>query len=108
MADVDSIVGPEFGPSIGLSKREWYVSYMNGALLIFFSAGLFYQAKQAGRYEPFIMAGGPNKPGFGILEANLTPMGRLHVEGQEFAAQHPIRGASYGIHMAALRPLTKS
>jgi hypothetical protein len=98
-ADVDFIAGPDYNPSVGLLKREWYVAYMNGASLIFFSAGLFpqvkYEMKLSGDYEPFIMAGGPNKPGWGLLEANLTPTGRRHVEGQEFAADHPVRGVPY-------------
>ncbi len=99
VADADGPSGPDYGPSEGLSKREWYLAYVYGASVIFFSASIFYQAKYDGKlsgdYEPFVMPGGLNKPGWGLLEANLTPMGRLHVDGQEFAADHPMRGTPY-------------
>ena len=95
----DGISGPDYGPSEGLSKREWYLGYMYGTSVLFFSAGIFnqtrYDGKTSGDYEPFIMVGGLNQPGWGLLEANLTPMGRLHVEGQEFAVDHPVRGTPY-------------
>ncbi|MAE62705.1 MAG: hypothetical protein CMJ18_00410 [Phycisphaeraceae bacterium] len=99
MTDGESTGGSDYGPSHGLNRREWYVAYMCGASLIFFSAAIFhygrYASKVSGEYEPFIMPGGANRPGFGLLEANLTPVGRLHVEGQEFAAAHPVRGTCY-------------
>ncbi len=95
----DAIVGPDYGPSEGLDKREWYLAYMNGASIVAFSAGLFpyvkYGGKVSGEYESFIMAGGPNEAGYGLLEANLTPRGRAHVQCQEFAAEHPVRGTCY-------------
>ena len=99
VADAEGASGPDYGPSEGLSKREWYLAYMYGASVIFFASSIFYQAKYEGKlsgdYEPFVMPGGLNRPGWGLLEANLTPMGRLHVDGQEFAYDHPVRGTPY-------------
>ena len=99
IADTNRVDGPDYGHTEGLIKREWYLAYMCGASLIMLQIGLFpqafYEHKLSGDYEPFIMAGGPNNPGPGLLEANLTPMGRIHVDGQEFAVDHPTRGTPY-------------
>ncbi|MAE62710.1 MAG: hypothetical protein CMJ18_00435 [Phycisphaeraceae bacterium] len=95
----DEIVGPDYGASQGLHKREWYVAYMNSASIIVFADGIFHHAKYAGKisgdYEPFIKGGGANPPGFGYLEANLTPKGKTQLQCQEFAAEHPVRGTPY-------------
>ncbi|MBI2951767.1 hypothetical protein HYY27_06720, partial [bacterium] len=95
-----TVSGADYGFSEGLSKREWYVAYMYGCSIICFQGGYLYSfaldPPLAPPYEApmkaFLEAEGPSQA---LLEGVLSPLGRLHVEAQEFAYDHPVRGVPY-------------
>ncbi|MSS71182.1 MAG: hypothetical protein EXS64_06815 [Candidatus Latescibacteria bacterium] len=98
-----TISGADYGFSEGLSKREWYVSYMYGCSLVFFQGGYFYSSISekegpplAAPYEaPLKAFREAERPDWALLEGVLTPLGKLHAEAQEVAYDHPVRGVPY-------------
>ncbi len=95
-----NISGADFGFTEGLSKREWYAAYMYGSSIVYFQGGYVYDSKlnppPAAQYEaPMKAFLESEKPEPALLEGILTPLGRLHVEAQEFVTDHPLRGVPY-------------
>ncbi len=85
---------PELGSSLGLMKRLWWVSYMNGASIIGLQFGYFPcdLHSPANTHGAIAMQDPVNDK---VLKAHFTPLGWLLWEARETAKRHPFRGVPY-------------
>ena len=88
------LAGPDNGATIGLLKRLWWLSYMNGASVVELEAGYFpCSADSEYNAEGSIALEDPVT--MGKMMAHFTPIGWLQWESMQAAKRHPLRGVPY-------------
>ena len=97
------LAGPEHGSSLGLLKRRWWLSHMNGAVITGFECSCF-SCNAVGEYEAQGAVELPAPFRKQDVHAQLTPLGWIHWEAIQTVRRHPVRGVPY-IPFAVMLPV---
>ncbi len=96
------LAGPDHGSTIGLLKRLWWFSYMNGASIVGIEAGYF-PCDATGEFSCQSCAELEDPLSLAQAMAAFTPIGWLIYESKRAAELHPLRGVPY-IPVAVMLP----